>query len=323
MTTLRKAEPAALAEAAAHLRAGRLVAFPTETVYGLGGDATNDRTVADIFRVKRRPQFNPLICHVATTADASALVVWTDMAGRLAEAFWPGPLTLVLPRRADCPVSLLVSAGLDSLAVRVPANEVARDLISRAGVPVAAPSANRSGHLSPTQAADVVSELGSDAAMIIDGGPCTVGLESTVIGLLDETPRLLRPGGLARATIEAVTGPLGRPRPGRITSPGMRLSHYAPARPLRLNVQSAAPGEALLAFGPDAPPEGPTVRNLSPAGDLTEAAANLFRMLRDLDRPEFTAIAVMPVPLHGLGEAINDRLSRAAEAGQPTSRRLD
>jgi len=308
-----------LVEAAAHLRVGRLVAFPTETVYGLGGDATNDRAVAEIFRVKQRPRFNPLICHLASSEAAAGLVEWTATAERLAAAFWPGPLTLVLPRRTGCQVSLLASAGLDSLALRVPDSTIARQLIAEAGVPVAAPSANRSGRLSPTRAQDIADDLNGAVAMILDGGACAIGIESTVVSLLDEVPRLLRPGGLTRDRLETVVGPLAGPANDTITSPGMAAAHYAPDRPLRLNARDAGPDEALLAFGPDAPPEGLAVCNLSPASDTAEAAANLFRMLRELDRREFTAIVVMPVPTDGLGEAINDRLRRAAKASQPAT----
>ena len=304
----------AIDEAARLLRAGGLVAFPTETVYGLGGDATNDRAVAEIFAAKGRPRFNPLIVHLPDPAAARRLALFDARAERLAERFWPGPLSLVLPRAADCAVSLLASAGLDTVALRVPAHPLALDLLRAAGRPLAAPSANRSGRVSPTTAAHVQAELGGRIAAILDGGPCRVGIESTVLDLAGAEPILLRPGGIAREAIEAALGPLGQgggsdaaPR-----SPGMLASHYAPRLPLRLDAAEARPGEALLAFGPGAPPAGfAETRYLSRTGDLAEAAANLFAMLRALDRPGFSGIAVMAIPEHGLGAAINDRLRRA------------
>jgi L-threonylcarbamoyladenylate synthase len=304
-----------LEAAATALAAGRLVAFPTETVYGLGASALDERAVARLYAAKRRPRFNPLIVHVADAAAAAALVAFDARAARLAAAFWPGPLTLVLPRRRDCPVSLLAGAGLDSLAVRVPAHPVALALLGAFGGPLVAPSANRSGRVSPTAAAHVAEDF-ADAegvaavAMILDGGPCRVGVESTVLDLTGAAPRLLRPGGLAAERLEAVIGRLAAAEPGAAPrAPGQLASHYAPRLPVRLEAAAAAPGEALLGFGPAAPPG---VANLSPAGDLAEAAANLFAMLRRLDRPGFTGIAVMPVPETGLGIAINDRLRRAA-----------
>lgn len=303
------ATPAAIEDAAALLRAGQLVAFPTETVYGLGGDATNDRAVAAIFAAKGRPRFNPLIVHVPEAAAADPLVIFDERAHRLAERFWPGPLTLVLPRRPNSPVSLLASAGLDSQAVRIPAHPVALALLTASSRPVAAPSANPSGQVSPTTAHHVAE--GVDAAMILDGGACTVGVESTVLDLTGPHPVLLRPGGVTREVLEQILGPvdlarladLGGPR-----SPGMLASHYAPSLPVRLNAVAALPGEALLGFGPTAQAD----LNLSPAGDLAEAAANLFAMMRRLDRSPFRAIAIAPVPDEGLGAAINDRLRRAA-----------
>lgn len=303
------ATPAVLAEAGALLRVGRLVAFPTETVYGLGGDATNDRAVAGIFEAKGRPSFNPLIVHVAEASDAERLVVVDDRARAVMARFWPGALTLVLPRRADSPVSLLASAGLDTIAVRVPDHPVARALIRAAGRPIAAPSANRSGAVSPTLAEHVAESLGARVALILDGGPCRVGVESTVLDLSGERPALLRPGGIAVEALEAVLGPLVRPTDGAHApkSPGMQESHYAPGLAVRLNATRAEAGEALLAFGPM---DG--TLNLSPGADLAEAAANLFAMLRALDRPDFTGIAVAPIPEHDLGLAINDRLRRAA-----------
>jgi L-threonylcarbamoyladenylate synthase len=312
---LRPATPAAIREAAELLRAGGLVAFPTETVYGLGGDATCDRAVAAIFEAKGRPSFNPLIAHVASAEQAAELVEVGLDAERLMRRFWPGPLTLVLPRRADSPVSLLASAGLDSVAVRMPDHPVALDLIRAAGRPLAAPSANRSGAVSPTAAHHVADCLGGRVSLILDGGSCRVGVESTVLDLSGDRPVLLRPGGLEVETLEAVLGmalPHAAADSAAPRSPGQLDSHYAPRLPVRLNAHSAGPGEALLGFGP-----AEASLTLSPSGDLEEAAANLFAMLRALDRPEFSAIAVMPIPEYGLGLAINDRLRRAA-APRPT-----
>jgi L-threonylcarbamoyladenylate synthase len=305
----------AIARAAQALRAGRLVAFPTETVYGLGAIATDDRAVAAIFAAKRRPRFNPLIVHVADLAAARALAAWSEPAERLARRFWPGALTLVLPRAADCPLSLLVSAGGDTVGLRWPAHPIAQALLEQVALPVAAPSANPAGRVSPTTAQHVAESLGDAAELILDGGACPIGVESTVLDLCGAAPRLLRPGGLTRAALEAEVGPLAstldQPE-GALRSPGQLASHYAPTRPLRLDARAVAADEALLAFGP-APLAGAAVTlNLSPSGDLVEAAANLFAMLRALDRPEVRAIAVMPIPAHGLGEAIRDRLTRAA-----------
>jgi L-threonylcarbamoyladenylate synthase len=302
-------------EAAQALRAGRLVAFPTETVYGLGAIATNDRAVAAIFAAKGRPRFNPLIVHVTDAAAARALARWNDIALRLAARFWPGALTLVLPRAEGCPLSLLVSAGGDTVALRAPAHPIAQALLEATVLPVAAPSANPAGRVSPTTADHVEAGLGAAIDIILDGGPCAIGLESTVLDVT-ATPRLLRPGGVTRDALEAVIGPLADPRtpagadPRR--SPGQLATHYAPARPLRLDATAVGADEALLAFGPRPLPGAARTLNLSPSGDLAEAAANLFAMLRALDLPEFRAIAVMSVPGRGLGEAIRDRLRRAA-----------
>ena len=304
--------PEAVARAAALLRAGRLVAFPTETVYGLGGDATDERAVAAIFAAKDRPRFNPLIVHVPNLAEAEALVVFDARARKIAARFWPGPLTLVLPRRPDSGVSLLACAGLDTIAVRVPAHPIARALLRAAGRPIAAPSANRSGRVSPTEAVHVAPEFGAEVATIIDGGRCRVGLESTVLDLTGETPALLRPGGIPIEALSALLGPITVGAPGPLKSPGLLASHYAPALPLRLDAVDARRGEALLAFGAGIPPGFVEVLWLSRSGDLAEAAANLFAMLRRLDRPTFSGIAVTPIPEHGLGLAINDRLRRAA-----------
>jgi L-threonylcarbamoyladenylate synthase len=304
--------PAGIARAAELLRAGEAVAFPTETVYGLGADATDDRAVARLFEIKGRPRFNPLIVHVAEPEAAEALAVFDRRAEDLAEQLWPGPLTLVLPRRIDSPVGLLVCAGLDTVAVRVPAHPVAQRLLLQAGIPVAAPSANRSGAVSPTSPRHVLDELRGRIPLIVAGGRTPVGLESTVIDLTGPQPVLLRPGGVPRAAIEARIGKLAEPAAEAAPrSPGRLKSHYAPSVPVRPDAKEVRPGEALLAFGPDLR-KGDTVLNLSEGGDLTEAAANLFAMLRALDRPGVSAIAVSPVPDEGLGEAINDRLRRAA-----------
>ncbi len=295
-------------EAARLLNAGRLVAFPTETVYGLGADATNDRAVAAVFEAKGRPRFNPLIVHVADLGMAKMLAVFDGRAHRLALRFWPGPLTLVLPRAPDSPVSQLASAGLDTVALRWPAHGMAEALIRTAGRPLVGPSANRSGRLSPTMAAHAAAELGKRASMVLDGGPCRLGLESTVIALAPDMAALLRPGALDAEAVEAEIGPLADPvRPEGAAprpSPGMLLRHYAPDTPLRMDAVAARPGEAMLGFGAVAGD-----LNLSPSADLAEAAANLFAMLRRLDGRD--GIAVAPIPEHGLGRAINDRLRRA------------
>ena len=319
MAQCLKATAEAIRQAGAAIREGRLVAFPTETVYGLGADATDDKAVASIFEAKGRPRFNPLIVHVANLEEAEKHCVFNAEAERLARRFWPGGLTLVLPRREDTALSLLVSAGLDTVAVRVPAHETARALIEEAKRPLAAPSANPSGKVSPTRAAHVMAGLGEapQLAFVLDGGACPLGLESTVIGFPQGIPTLLRPGAVARDEIEAV---LGRPladadaasgEEGR-ASPGQLESHYAPGSPIRLDATEVAEDEVLLAFGPDAP-KAKTSMNLSASGELKEAAANLFAMLRALDAEAGgRRIAVMPIPMTGLGEAINDRLKRAA-----------
>lgn len=324
---LKTATPETIDEAAACLRGG-LVAIPTETVYGLAADATNGAAVARIFEAKGRPAFNPLICHFARAEDIESAVVTDTRAQTVAAAFWPGPLTLILPRRTDCRISELCSAGLETLAVRVPAHPIARALIAAAGVPLAAPSANKSGRISPTTPLLVSESLGNAVDMILAAGPCAVGLESTVLDLSGDTPTLLRPGAVTAADIESVLG--YRVEDGTTTatdkpkSPGLLLKHYAPSIPVRMNAIDLEEGEALLAFGSvkfmgirtggaarDLPPE--RVRNLSPRGDLHEAAANLFRMLHELDRPQNKGIAVMAIPETGLGLAINDRLGRTAK----------
>lgn len=313
---LLKADDAGIAAAADCLRSGGLAAFPTETVYGLGADATQDQAVARIYEAKGRPSFNPLIVHGPDAAALKPLVQWDERAEAVAAAHWPGPLTLVLPRAADCPVSLLASAGLQTLAIRVPAHPVAKAVLQAAGVPVAAPSANRSNAISPTEAAHVAASLGQRVDVVLDGGPCAVGLESTVVDLSEVTPLLLREGGLPREDLLQVLPDLQSVHQSAapVRSPGMLAKHYAPDCPVRLNVIQPLPGEALLAFGPDAPaaPSAPLILNLSETGDLTEAAANLFRHLHALNVARPKAIAVMPVPETGLGRAINDRLRRAA-----------
>ncbi|HWM81276.1 MAG TPA: L-threonylcarbamoyladenylate synthase [Pseudolabrys sp.] len=316
------AEGDAVARAARVLAEGGLVAFPTETVYGLGADAGNGEAVARLYAAKERPVFNPLIAHVADIDAARRIAQFNEAAEKLAAAFWPGPLTLVLPRRAGSGVSDLASAGLNSVAVRVPAHPVARALLAAFGRPVVAPSANRSGRVSPTRAAHVVADLDGRVDLVVDGGPTRVGVESSIVSCIDEPgspPTWLRPGGVAREAIERVLGtPLAeRPRPARSAqdaplAPGMLESHYAPRAHLRLDAADVRPGEALLAFGPGAPAGAVMTLNLSARGDLTEAAANLFSHLRALDASGAQTIAAMPVPRTGLGEAINDRLARAA-----------
>jgi L-threonylcarbamoyladenylate synthase len=312
VTETLKPDPHGLARAAELLRGAELVAFPTETVYGLGGDARSDVAVARIFAAKGRPSFNPLIVHVPDLAAAERLVIFDDPARRLASAFWPGPLTLVLPLRPDAGLSPLVSAGLETAAIRVPAHPAAQALLHAFGGPLAAPSANPSGRVSPTRAAHVLAGLDGRIAAVLDGGDCAVGLESTIVGFAPD-PLLLRPGGLPQEAIEDCLGaPLSAPRadPERPTAPGQLSSHYAPAAVMRLNVSAAEPGEVWIGFGPGA--RGAEL-NLSATGDLVEAAANLFHFLREADqRAAGGRIAVSPVPDHGLGRAINDRLRRAA-----------
>lgn len=307
----------AVNRAASLLRAGRLVAFPTETVYGLGADATDDRAVASIFEAKGRPRFNPLIVHVVDRTAAQAVATFDERARLLADIFWPGPLTLVLPRAPGAAVSLLVSAGLDSVAVRVPGHPVARALLAACGRPVAAPSANRSGGVSPTTPLHVSDSLGHRVDMILAGGRCRIGLESTVVDLTGPRALLLRHGGVTREEVEELIGPVEvETAPSQAPkSPGQLTSHYAPGLPVRLHATEARPDEALIGFGRNLMfVKGGAVRlNLSEQGDLQEAAANLFAMLRSVDRPgDFSGIAVTGIPDRGLGVAINDRLTRAA-----------
>lgn len=314
-----KTVPAATAArpAAECLAAGGLVAFPTETVYGLGADGTNGEAVARLYEAKGRPSFNPLIAHLPTLEAAQRVAAFNETALKLARAFWPGPLTLVLPKAPGCPVAGLATAGLDTVAVRIPAHPAAQAILQALGRPVVAPSANRSGHVSPTTAAHVLHDLDGRIDLIVDGGPVHVGVESTIVGC-SGAPVLLRPGGTPRADIETVLGvSLGRIElaPGHDSplAPGMLESHYAPKAAVRLNATDIGKDEALLAFGGTLPGAQPgRTLNLSPRGDLIEAAANLFGHLRALDETGAKAIAVMPIPTHGLGEAINDRLRRAA-----------
>jgi L-threonylcarbamoyladenylate synthase len=328
-TPVLKAGAAAIEEATRLLAAGGLVAFPTETVYGLGADATNGRAVARLYEAKGRPSFNPLIAHVVDLKAAQALGKLNAKASRLAKAFWPGPLTMVLPKAAKCRVSDLATAGLDSIAVRVPDHKIAREILAGLGKPVVAPSANRSGHVSPTRAEHVQADLAGRIDLIVDGGPTPVGVESTIVACLDE-PVLLRPGGVPRAAIERALGqklayaPSGFFRGNDAPlAPGMLPSHYAPRTRLRLNVDRVDPEEALLAFGRTLPEGGKAAAktlNLSARGDLIEAAANLFSHLRALDAAGASAIAIVPIPAEGLGEAINDRLVRAAAPRSASTR---
>jgi len=322
-TPILPAGEAAVAAAARSLAEGGLVAFPTETVYGLGADAGNATAIARLYQAKGRPAFNPLIAHLSDLGAAQRIAHFDATALLLAKAFWPGPLTLVLPKTTDCAVADLATAGLDTIAVRLPAHPVAREILRAFGGPVVAPSANLSGHVSPTTAAHVQSDLSGRIDLIVDGGPVAVGVESTIVGCFEEL-RLLRPGGLPRGEIERVLGRALLQAPqdanndsGQPLAPGMLASHYAPRTAVRLNASSVEPGEALLAFGPAAVPgvdAARSVMNLSARGDLNEAAANLFGYLRTLDTKGAHRIAVMPVPGHELGEAINDRLRRAATA---------
>ena len=303
--------PETLAQAGARLAAGGLVAFPTETVYGLGADATSDRAVAKIYAAKERPSFNPLIAHLATREAAEREASFDAAARRLADAFWPGPLTLVQPRRAEGRVCALARAGLESVALRMPAHEGARALIAAAGRPIAAPSANRSGRVSPTEAAHVAADLGDRLDMILDGGPTRVGVESTIIACLGGAPRLLRPGGAPREAIEATLGlklESAADAGSAVVAPGMLASHYAPRARLRLDATALEEGETALDFGGRLGGD----LDLSPTGDPVEAAARLFAFLHCLDAMGATRVAVAPIPAAGLGEAIRDRLARAA-----------
>ena len=310
------ADDAGIAAAAELLRAGKLVALPTETVYGLAADASDDRAVASIYAAKERPSFNPLISHLPDVDAARRQGLFDAPALALAKAFWPGPLTLVVPASSSCTVCSLARAGLDSVALRVPSHPVARAVLEAAGRPIAAPSANRSGRISPTQAEHVLSDLDGRIDAVLDAGPTAVGVESSIVACLGGAPRLLRPGGVPRAALEAAIGQAlviveeGGTAP---LAPGLLPSHYAPRAAVRLDAEAPRPGEAWLGFGPE--PDGalPALAfNLSPSGDLTEAAANLFAAMRHLDDQRPATIAIAPIPMRGLGEAINDRLRRAA-----------
>ena len=297
--------------AVAALQAGDVIGLPTETVYGLAGDAANPAAVARIFSVKGRPAINPLIAHVPSLEAAEGFGVFNAAARALAEAFWPGPLTLVLPYRGEG-VCEAARAGLETLALRVPSHPVAQDVLQAFGGPLAAPSANQSGRLSPTRADDVRAELGAVVRIVLDAGPSAIGLESTIVDCTDAVPRLLRPGGLTAERLKAVAGPIvSAGSDGPVRAPGALASHYAPRAHVRLDIDSPEPGEAYLAFG-DGPNENAMTINLSPSGDLSEAAHTLFAALRRLDATGAATIAVAPIPRHGLGLAINDRLARAA-----------
>ena len=315
-TRVVPADAVHLAEAAQILQSGNVVAFPTETVYGLAANAFDDCAVSAVFAIKMRPRFNPLIVHVRNWRHAAKFVQPNTVSEALAENFWPGGLTLGLPRRQGARISLLATAGCDTIAVRSPAHPVAQALLQRAGIPIAAPSANRAGRISPTSAAACLAELNGRVPLVLDGGECPIGIESTVIGFDGDSPVLLRPGAVPREDLESIVGPISAPAGHSITAPGMLASHYAPRATLRLNAQHVEPGEALLAFGHPLRSSGRYVCNLSPTCDLREAAANLFAMLRRLDETGVSVIAVMPIPGTGLGAAINDRLARAAAPRQ-------
>jgi L-threonylcarbamoyladenylate synthase len=303
-----------IARAGRYLAQGGLVAFPTETVYGLGADATNGLAVAGIFSAKGRPSFNPLIIHIAEPAQAARLAVVNDRAQRVMAAFWPGPLTLVLPARPGTPIEPLATAGLETIALRCPAHPVAQALLRAARVPIAAPSANRSGHVSATTAEHVAADFGDDVSIVLDAGPAPIGLESTILDLTADRPRLLRTGAVTREDLERIIGPIGdadvvRDAQDRPSAPGQLESHYAPRARVIMNARTPPPGAVYVAFGPC---DVPGAHTLSATGDLTEAAANLFSLLRALDATGIAVIAVAPIPETGLGRAINDRLRRAA-----------
>jgi L-threonylcarbamoyladenylate synthase len=308
----------AIEQAARALARGELVAFPTETVFGLGGDACNGIAVAAIFAMKQRPRFNPLIVHVTGSQMAARYGELNAAASKLIDAFWPGPLSLVVPLVADCGIASLATAGLETIALRAPAHPIARALLNAANCPIAAPSANASGYVSPTKAAHVEHDLGDGPAFILEGGPAPLGLESSVVDVTRDPPALLRPGAITREEIENVLGTslVASDSGDPVRSPGQLASHYAPRARLRLNATSLEPGEALLAFGPNPPTGAATTINLSATGDLLEAAANLFDALRELDRLGAERVAVAPIPEQGVGIAICDRLVRAAAPRQ-------
>lgn len=314
-TRILPANAAAIVEAAEVLRAGGLAAFPTETVYGLGARADDPKAVASLYAAKGRPSFNPLIAHVADIETAQRIGIFSKSALALAEAFWPGPLTLVVKARSNDTVCELARAGLDTVAIRVPSHAVAKSLLSNVDFPVVAPSANRSGHVSPTTAVHVADDLTGKIDLILDGGASTGGIESTIVDFSGSTPRLLRSGGIARGEIEKITGPLGTANRDEVSAPGMTASHYAPRARIRLEAEHVESGEALLAYGsrlPAGAADAGKILNLSLRGDLTEAASNLYAFLRELDASGAETIAVAPIPSEGLGEAIRDRLERAA-----------
>lgn len=307
MVIIASFSPEVLSQACGLLSSGDVVAIPTETVYGLAADATNDKAVAKIYAIKQRPEFNPLIIHCHSAQQAKSYVQFDKRAEKLADAFWPGPITFVLKRYPDSAISFLASSGLETLAVRIPAHPVAQALIKAYSKPLAAPSANLSQTISPTSAIDVQASLGNRVPLIIDGGQTRVGVESTIIDLTEAIPHILRPGGISVEQIQSVIGTVDLSRRAAIKAPGMMARHYAPSVPMRLNVAAPLDGELFLGFGPlDCD------YNLSPSGNLEEAAANLFRMMRLMDRQNIAGIAVAPIPKHGLGLAINDRLMRAA-----------
>ena len=310
-TKILNSDAAGIQKAAVQIQNGNLVAFPTETVYGLGANARNDRAVASIYEAKRRPNFNPLIVHFENLNNIKEQVVWNKWAEKLAAMFWPGAITLVLSRSKNCTLSQLVSAGLDTVAVRIPSNIIARTLIKKSACPVAAPSANSAGKISPTTAAHVKKSLDTKIPFIINGGSCAIGVESTVINLSDNEPRLLRSGGITLDQIVKVIGPISSDDVGKetILSPGMLKRHYAPDVPIRLNATTFSETENVIGFGPNAPN---ALFNLSSTSNLVEAAANLFGLMHKLNRPNANPIAVMPIPDIGIGIAINDRLRRAA-----------
>jgi L-threonylcarbamoyladenylate synthase len=306
-------ESLSIKDATKKLRTGKVIVFPTETVYGLGADASNDSAVATVYEIKNRPTFNPLIIHYPSVELARKDAIFNASALSLAQAFWPGPLTLILPKKISANLSLLATAGLDTVAIRIPSHPLALELLNEFCGPIAAPSANPSGSVSPTSIEHVKKMFHQTQLPFLDGGPCTVGLESTIIDLSDEVPIILRPGGITAEKIIRLIGPLAQKADDRqIKSPGQQLSHYAPKIPLRTKATHVRPKEAYLGFGKHECPQGANLLNLSPKGDLTEAAANLFAMLHELDDPIYDGIAVAPIPETGLGIAINDRLKRAA-----------
>jgi L-threonylcarbamoyladenylate synthase len=309
-TKILNSDKKGIKTAAVHLRAGKLVAFPTETVYGLGANANVDEAVASIYEAKRRPSFNPLIVHFNNVDDVKKQVVWNEWSEKIAATFWPGAVTFILKRAKTCQLSFLVSAGLGTVAVRIPSHKIAQKLIEESACPIAAPSANASGKISPTTAEHVETSLGSRIPYIVDGGSCAIGLESTVIDLSRENPMLLRSGRITLKQLNAIIGPISLcNNENTILSPGMLNRHYAPDTPIRLNATKFSKTESVLGFGPSAPT---SAFNLSPTGNLIEGAANLFNFMHKLNKPGAQPIAVMPIPEVGLGIAINDRLRRSA-----------